>query len=194
MPVSTVVGSLYVHYEFEFFKQLPYGGIPNKNMLWSVYNNNQTASSNAYTWTNYPPVLAYGRNLGIGFNGGTINIPQNLQGALLAIRGFVQNVSVNFTTTTPSVPTLTNCTAVSTPSYNNLTVGLLNVACPFVTNSAVSNATWEIFVQINPNINANATIAWVGGIGTWPATAPASGLMSQVLEIEVVSLFYNTLT
>jgi len=189
LPVSTIVGSLYVHYEFEFFKQNPFGGLPCKSQMLSTYFVTRSVVATTINFTNYVPILNDGRDLGITHAGSTITIPRIWAGATFLITGFYQNRTTGATSST-NLPTLVNCTSQT----NNVGMSISLGYWAFIpwAGLLVDNAMWQILLFVNPNINTAATITWAGAIGSFPATSVA-GATEMMITYEIVSGDYAKL-
>jgi len=183
LPISTIVGSLYVHYEFEFFKQVPSGGIPNLTQLWQT-NVGSANGAVTPTFAVFLPVITQGRNLGITFtSAGTITIPKAWQGATFLITA--QLVMGGGAVTVANVITYTNCTAILSPFGNWRQAPATGSTSSFI------NTTY--LVRINSNIATDAIISAGGSPFNFPALTPVGG-SSMTIECEVVSKNYNLIS
>lgn len=194
LPVNTIVGSLYVYYEFEFFKQIPYGGIPNKSMLYAEYQGStSSAVPNQFQsfWANNIPTLVYGRDLGISTFGNNIYIPYYWQGTTFKISGILTNISGNSGAVVPSAYTATNCSMKTNPFQ--VTAGYFQSAPRDTAATVSSGFMWQLLCTIDSNISSTAQISFATTIGNFPASAPAGGAKLSLI-FEVVPQTYNSLT
>lgn len=195
LPVNTTVGSLYVHYEFELFKQLPFGGLNNRGMLWQQNYAEAALVSTVLNFTSLPPVFTRGRDLGITFNGLTISFPIYLQGYVVKVKAYCANNSnvMSFVAPGSNPPTYTNCTYMSFASntQNSAVAAYAQTAIPNLATSQYLGA-WEACVKINANINSPATISWTTSCWNFPVTTAATGTTSWLFDFEVVPATYNS--
>lgn len=90
LGVGQSVGSLYVHYEFELFKEQPYGGVVAKSLIYSQWDNYGepsfplTFATGRFTFWSRGGVTG-GRDLGFYFAGAVMKIPRKWQGALFKL-------------------------------------------------------------------------------------------------------------
>lgn len=191
LPVSTIVGSLYVHYEFEFFKQIPAGGLPAKTNIWGRYiNTTNLSASTTVDFTNFPLTLNAGRDLGITFSGLQVRIPKIWQGAtfLIELAMYTSNPGPS---SNPSGYTPINCTATTEPNLNP--GGGYWRAYPRPSGASVNNMLSTLLVTITSNINTDATITFATVLGTFPGTSQALGTQYIVATIQLVNKDYLTL-
>lgn len=98
LPINSSIGSLYVHYDFEFYKEQVHGGVTGDGVLCCTYEKNvTTATTFGNAATGYFAALfngatRVGRDLGFnldnirfGFPGGSLMIPIWLQGATIRV-------------------------------------------------------------------------------------------------------------
>lgn len=176
LPVSTIIGSLYVHYEYEFFKQIPFNGVPCKGNLYSIYSATIPAAS-GISITSMVPSLTHvsGRNLGITThvtgNGGFI-IPKYWQGASFMIEIFYRD-GLPRTSQAAATMAFVNCTATVSallPASNNYY--LLAPRSPAIT---YLDSYTAVFVNINSNIASDAQVSQGSYLGCNDQFSSASG-------------------
>lgn len=95
LPVNSSVGSLYVHYEFDFYKEQIFGGVASKGELYSTYTTVAPAGGLAmentgvgYFFALLSGGISSGRDLGIYSSVGAAancSIPRWLQGATIRV-------------------------------------------------------------------------------------------------------------
>lgn len=187
LPINTVVGSLYVHYEFEFFKQIPAGGLPAKTNIWAVYTSSATAAGTmSVNFDNWPLVLTYGRDLGITYLTNTIYIPKAWAGATFLIELLCYSAS-GYTSVNATGYTALNCTAKSSGFG---AAGYWRSVRPGAASVTGTNST--LLITVNPNITTDASITWSPSIATWPATVISIPVIIGV-SFQLVNANYNTL-
>lgn len=185
LPVSTIVGSLYVHYEFEFFKQVPIGGLNNRSMLWANYLGT-IAPSTTVNFSNMALVVSSGRAMGATFSGLTMTIPKYWAGSTMKFTLQYRNTSANVTSNNPTVPTVVNCSL-----YTNTTVAVNQYWSVIPYASGVTSAViFELLITVNSNINTDATITWPGTLANMHTTTAATGTNNFQATLEVVSKDY----
>lgn len=96
LAANSSVGSLYVHYDFLFYKEQIYGGLQAKNLIYQ-FSERQDQSSGAYDWPGWgmvrqgmwgtdPNITKFGgQDLGIYADGNTIYIPARWAGATFIV-------------------------------------------------------------------------------------------------------------
>lgn len=176
VPVNTIVGSLYVHYEFLFLKEKLYAGIAMKNSLYAVYDSLHTVAGTAVNWELVLKSRTGGIDFGITGNGGTLNIPRKWAGANFEMQlfWFPNNLEVN-TFTTVIAPTVTYAQCNQTPSGS---IGFGPVSTSAFTSQPRGvvpiSATCSItnYFQISPTANRDASIAQTN-FQTLPTVVPA---------------------
>lgn len=93
------VGSLYVHYDFIFYKETPFGGLSANELLYAAFKNTNTATA-TNTWQALGMTQIAGHDLGwkVGFNSGGgangILIPKNLAGAVVKFQCYYTTVPI----------------------------------------------------------------------------------------------------
>lgn len=192
LPVNTIVGSLYVHYEYEFFKQIPYGGIPSKSLIYAEYSGTFSgASLNQYQnwWTSNVPTLVYGKDLGIASFGTTLYIPTYWQGATFLVTFLLENNTTTSASVAASGSTLTGC---SVKTAQGAPAGYWS-ALPRNTGSTTTSFVFQVLLTITSNINTTAEFAYSGAIGNFPASAPAGGSTLRMQWL-LVPNNYNSLS
>lgn len=183
LPVSTIVGSLYINYEFEFFKQVPNGGLVAKSNIWAGYRATTALAANV-DFTGYPLVLDQGRNLGFTFAAKTMTIPKIWQGTTFMIKWYwVHSAGTNANTGVVGTMTLNNITARTETSIQYIPANYWLVA-PLGGTGLVTGFSFTLLLTVNPNINTDATVVWGSTIGNWPSVSP--GAQTSIMDVEVV--------
>lgn len=191
LPVNTIVGSLYVHYEYEFFKQIPAGGIPAKTNIWARYFAQfNIGVSVPINWDNYPIALTAGRDLGFTFGNYTMTIPKIWQGATFLVE-FAMYGSNPGPPSNAGAMTLVNCTTRTEPSLNP--GGGYWRAYPKPSPTTTNNMSASILVTLNSNINTDASITWTSNIATWSGTSQSTGTLALCATVQLVNRDYLTL-
>ncbi|QMW68841.1 capsid protein [Crucivirus-380] len=190
LPINTIVGSLYVHYEFEFFKQNPFGGLPCKSQVWSTWSaTNSAGAGTPINFVQLSPTLRQGRDLGITFAALSIIFPRNYAGATFLVTGYYQNTTTTATSAT-QLPILTNCTSSTNGLVSSSPLGYWMMS-PRVA-SATNSCAFQILLNITPNINTVAVLAWGGGLANFPSVT-VTGLTEMFLSVELISGDYSKL-
>lgn len=191
LPVSTIVGSLYVHYEYEFFKQNPQGGLPSKTNIQANYFGSIATAGTGINFTNIPLSLVSGRNIGISFDPFSFIFPRFWAGTTFLVTCVYQNRTTATASTNTVIASLINCTTQTN------TTGLTTNAGYWTYVPHAATTTWstsfQVLINISPNINNSAVIAWSGVIGNFPTTTAATGTTQIMVSFEVVSRDYGFL-
>lgn len=189
LAVNTIVGSLYVHYEFEFFKQVPIGGLLNKSMLYSAWQESYTDVSGLPLHFNQHPswALVAGRDLGIVLSGLTMTFPRRYAGATFKFEALCQNIVTSQNSASPAAFTPFNCT----------TSTLLGPAGYYFSSPRFVNLTTQfsfvMIIRINDNISSDATITFTTRLGPFPATSVSPGTTTCRYTLEVIPSNYLAL-
>lgn len=190
LPVNTIVGSLYVHYEFEFFKQVPIGGLPCKSALYSVFSTWTTAGSVAVDFSMPNRTFGAGRPLGMTFSGLRLTIPKSWAGATFMLMCSFESRNNAVTTGTPTAFTPVNCSTISNNFITQGTAGYW-ILTPAVSGTA-NAAAFTVIIRVGDNISSDAYIEWTTRLGNFPASTVA-GSSSFIWEIMAVPSTYNSL-
>lgn len=173
LAANSVVGSLYVHYEFELLKEQIYGGLPMKDLL---HCNFKTVAASGRMWGDMPKEITSGTDLGITFPEGLqrIAIPKTWAGAVFNIE-ITYLVGSNFAMGAVTAPTLTNCSFVATSgdSATSAVAGLLETVPPTTTVTLTSYTSWMI--KIDDILASDALINFASyyamhSTGSYPCT------------------------
>jgi len=207
---NTLIGSLYVTYEFMFLKQKIWGGLPNKGMLWTAFGNVNNAAANILAgsqpnianlarstpggFTNYTA----GLDLGITHtNNHTITFPQRLAGALIR-----QTIYFDSSTTETQASAVTtqadyvNCSQFTAKNWGDvaLTTAFTDCGCGAGAGVVIARIIWENFIQIaTPLPSTGATLIYKSGtppyLSPLPATLVSNGRSTVVYEVLPSSYF-----
>lgn len=178
------VGSLYVHYEFEFLKEQVYGGISGYNTLRADYKN--TLAFTSPVLENMGLVRQCGFDMGLTFASGGIVFPQFWQGATFRI-------SVTFSQATswvisgPTALVYQGCAKVNAAtSMGNGGGGLWQYYAPFLatTQSSPGVSMGETYVKMNQPLTIPATMNWPA-TSTWGIipTTTANPIFTMIIEV-----------
>lgn len=196
LPAGQSVGSLYVHYEFEFFKEQVFGGLRQQTQLWQIFkgvNNAAIATGVIGLWNFY----RQGLNLGIqqipNASGQGWIFPTWMEGALVRISYWYQQ-SITFNITNTGSFLYTNCSGwAGVP-----TDGSLIALSGFETMVPTSNTfnTYNSFAQQWVLMNDTLPVAATVQSSSWSnfPTSLSSGTNELVVMFEVVPRsFFTTL-
>lgn len=162
LAVNTNVGSLYIMYEFEFFKAVPMGGIPQRTALWSSWTVS-SSTPQAINWTNFPPALTEGRDMGISFDNLTVTFPKKWAGMRFLFNG------VYFNGTTTAAAGSGGYTSTNVSSFASRVVGASNY---WSNAGATANRNyWTLLVTLADTPTADPTITFSTTLGLFPATS-----------------------
>lgn len=122
IPAGTIIGSLYVHYEFELFKEQMYLGIPAKDRIYSYMQKESTSNVGTWVWRNwfegdgtgiigddYKPPIVGGVDLGIVFDQDVIKIPKKWAGYTFRCTVWNSGINAVITANTLWTASTTNC-------------------------------------------------------------------------------------
>lgn len=196
LAANQSVGSLYIHYEFEFFKEHVWGGIASRNQLWSVFSGSSiTSIAGGGDWAvpiggsatrGVVPIVG-GINMGIEMDSTTIWIPRKWAGASFEVTYALRN-------TTQAAPS-----AVSGGVYVDCSV--------LFGDYDNSSALWQ-WSTMNTGVNAFNQIAIMrftmndiitapfatithAGAGLYPATAQV--ILKATMTIRIIDKALYTL-
>lgn len=190
---GTIVGSLYVHFEYEFFKKQPYGGAWGKSMLYDTRMGFAAALpgvTNFFTTGLSVVPTAQGRPLGITFTTDVVTIPVEWAGTtFLFYFSLESNTPVEAVTAV--TPTFTNCVPVTNALWPTQTGGFWSThpINPATTSHTVG---FELVVTVNEDSGQDATIDFATGIGNWPPTTTATDVYAE-FRVQVVPRNFNAL-
>lgn len=162
LAAGTTVGSLYIHYEMEFFKEQPHGGLLQRNMLQAGYVKLYDAGASPLTWRS--PEHQMGSDFVDMSLDGKVTFPRvGLAGAVVCIELFF--ISSGAFTVPAAAPlfTFTECTALpSGPlgglpgfgSYPN------DITAPQGGVAAVSRTYQQLIVKLNDQPSTDPSVEW----------------------------------
>lgn len=185
------VGSLYVHYEFEFLKEQVYGGIAALNNLQCGYTNSLPATTPRTQ--NFGFIRKVGIDMGLSFANDGIVFPQYWAGATFKLT-FIYSQSGAFATSTPTNCVYQGCSQVAVnAAMSNGGGGWTAYYAPYTgTTSSAPAVTMAIaYVKMNQPLTIPATMNWPA-TSTWgimPTTL--SGGMICNLIVEVANRDFN---
>lgn len=191
LPAGQSVGSLYVHYEFEFLKEQVYGGISAQNMLRCDYASTLPASTPRTQ--NFGFVRKCGVDMGLLFQNDGIVFPQYWAGATFQLT-FIYSQSTAFTVTTPTNLVYQGCTQLTVGTGLNIGGGgWTTYYAPYTgtVNSAPSVSMAMTYVRLNTPMLIPATMNWPA-TSTWGVmpTVLGSGAICTLI-VEVVNQNFN---
>jgi hypothetical protein len=185
------VGSLYIHYEFEFLKEQVYGGISQKTAINCFYKNSVIPATP--TIENWKLVPLAGTNLGLTFANGAIVFPQYWAGATFKF-SFTFSQGTVWTVSNPTNLVYQGCSQVFPP--NNVLLGGSNwctYLSPYIGTTAgiPGTSAAETWVKLNQPLTVPAQMAWPL-LSTWgmlPASLAADAAL--VMQVELVNTGFN---
>lgn len=179
LTAGTIIGSLYVHYEFAFYKEQLYGGIKNRGLMHQMWYGEIPASTpiGISWWRNQNGVFR-GIDMGITVSGGTITIPRRWAGATFLIRIMARQLGATWTV--PGIPGITISGATQLTAYDTV-FGVFNWATgPVVT----SEAYCEVLIELNAVLGVDCTLIWGS---TYPFPATVANTSRIFVDFAVVS-------
>lgn len=186
LTAGTIIGSMYVHYEFTFLKEKPYAGIPSRDRLFSTWLTNPADGVVCGFQMLVGASLASGVDLGITFAAGAMTIPRKLAGATLIMRGNLRGAAQ--ATVAYPTGTYTESDQVEAPMPLFVQNGHNFATSPVET---MSRFTWVNVMKVDDTPGDDATFSIVTFPG-FPTTtlAEALGANSFYFEIEVIPKNY----
>lgn len=188
------IGSLYVHYEFEFFKEQMTGGTLARNFVYAVYQNlTQSTAATLHNFMSSVPLIG-GVDLGFRFvQGGAgplddvIQIPRKWAGCAFRICIDVNNdtSAYNFTSSVGGVRSF--CSVITPPTVGNW--NLYNSGGWFyaVTDPSTLGAHVETYILVADIVNAEYAEFHTLINGFLPAS---SGALGFSMKIELIPSNY----
>lgn len=180
------VGSLYIHYEFEFLKEQVYGGISGFNTLRADYKS--TVAFATPVIENMGLVRQCGFDMGLTFASGGIVFPQFWQGATFRITFMYSQTVAGWVITTPTNLVYQGCAKVNVAtSMQNGGGGWASYYAPF-TGDTVSvgpgTSMGETYVKMNQPLTIPATMNWPA-TSTWGfvPSANVSPILNMIVEV-----------
>lgn len=180
LPVGQSVGSLYVHYEFAFFKEQPQGGIFNKSWPWYARDTQVALATQLKLFEigGSTSTLIGGEDMGITFvqTGltGSINIPRRWQGAYLRFKWAIRASPPLATSPTLSlvVTTQNQCSIPSDLWMSRYTV---SGGPPFQFRAqGTSTTVLEMYVKCNDVMTSNGQLVLNDPLVNYPLTSAYS--------------------
>jgi len=201
--LGVIVGSLYVHYEFSFYKEQPFGGIPAKEVLSTYYevpNVGSTISIDFATQFAANRVLG-GFDMGLVFSGtfGTgnrITIPKRWAGAQFELCWYL-DCAVNANSITPiDLLSISGC-RVNT-EVNNMGNDVFgtsaNMIAPGPAVTSCQSFWFRSSIILNGVLNEDAYITYdVNGFGNFPNVTPVGVNMLSLFVTIVPRDYFNLL-
>lgn len=172
LSVGQSVGSLYVHYEFEFVKEQVYGGIPALNQLEAGFIS--TIAATVPRMQNFGFVRRTGYDFGLTFANDAIVFPRMWAGATFRIR-FTYSQTDSFTMGPASAWLYVNCSrSLPNPALQNGGGGWATYMSPFngevMTAPAVSSGETEVRLNDVLSIPAQLVVSSLSAWGMIPTT------------------------
>ena len=187
------VGSLYVHYEFELFKEHVWGGVASRNQIWAIYQQTSVTTAN---WsqvvggggaTPIEPPTAAGLSLGIQLSTNTIHIPRKWQGGTFQFTWYLEPAAA-YTSVIPGVVVATGCTNVVSPF--NTPHGPYVLLGPYSSESA-QNRTATLILKVDDVLTTEYAEFTVSDSGFMPAVAAL--FVNASLEVRLIPQEYYSL-
>lgn len=169
LAAGTIIGSLYVHYEFAFYKEQLYGGIKNRGLLHQMWYGEIAASTpiGISWWRNQNGILR-GIDMGITVAGSVITIPRRWAGATFLIRIYARQPGATWTV--PSIPGITLVGATRLTAFEPI-FGAFNWCAP--STGVTPEAYTEVLVELDAVLGVDCTLTW-GSTYPFPATVAAT--------------------
>lgn len=168
------VGSLYVHYEFEFIKEQQWGGVPANNTLISSYKNTVSTPG-----TMTISAMVFGRtggyDFGVTFLSNGIQFPTDYAGGTFSIK-FIFSRTSTWTIGAANVATYVNCSQKVLNSQQGIgSSGWAQMFAPYngTVLAAPGIAYGETFITLDTPLATPAQINWPSET-TW-GIFPAGG-------------------
>jgi hypothetical protein len=186
------VGSLYVHYEFEFLKEQVFGGITAQNNLVCYMRN--TVAPAAPVLEDFKMTVVNGYNFGLTFAAGGIVFPQKWAGATFKLT-FQYTQAGGYTVTAPTGLVFQGCAPTNVNTGAVVGGGWWAAYySPYAgtTQPAVNSSSAEAYVVMNQPLLIPATMNWpaTSSWGIMPATLGTFPIL--VIEVELINQNFNT--
>jgi len=188
LPTGQSIGSLYVHYEFEFLKQQGYANIPRmknfytQNLYTTTSYVGASPKLSAYEWANDSQCFTLG--ITVDDTGNVIKIPPKFAGCTFEITFRFNNGITSFTTAAAANPITDGC-SLAFPNLNSYMTSLAYYQAPQAASTGVLNATITWYIKMDEVIPKSwATITWANSaagfasIGCCPSSTAALSAFS----------------
>lgn len=195
LPVGTNVGSLYVHYEFELFKEQLHGGLQGLGQLFSVWENTATAGgvdmNNPFTAMEFDNIApTSGKDMGIRLFQRTITFPKQLQGTLWRLSIYANANQIGSEEWIPGdgagrgFVSLVGCEERGAPTYSSS-----NIPEVVADNaSTTASAKYEFYLQLDESLSQDAVAPMTTAYGPFPTSSNA--LHGYAVHLELLSQRY----
>lgn len=187
---GTIIGSVYVHYEFTFLKEIPRGGLSRKDKIYSGWGPvSKPVLGTSIDFGVFGDVsFTSGVDMGLTFTSTTITIPKKWAGASIQISVFAFIPS----TVTAGVNgvTLTNCTKLE------LNMPKVNAEATWHAPSVAGDAADQSYFVYNvklDNVMGEDAVLTTAGFGRMPSVTVDPAFFSLAVEI-VPQAFLVSLT
>lgn len=187
LAAGTIIGSLYVHYEFAFYKEQLFGGIKNLGLMHTMLAGSTAIGAINLNWL-FGGGIVRGLNMGITCVANVITIPRRWAGATFCMKiyGWSTN-SANFPVGAIPVVTFTRCTRL------NLSLGPVPVSnwIYYAPNSSIGTpyAYVEMMFEMDAVMALDATIALSTN---FPFDNPGTQPFTALTDFTIVNNKYYT--
>lgn len=183
VPVDTIIGSLYVHYEFEFFKEVPMGGLPAKTQIWQNFaDTTGIAAGTAVDFDSMTLTTYNGVELGFTMSGLELVFGRQWAGANFLITGYWLGPSA---TSGAGAYTALACKG-TTRAFQQAGYWF---SMPAITSTILA---WTLLISIDDNPLDIPSITFTTTVGHFPATTGAVTTSFARIEVALVSDNFKT--
>lgn len=185
LPANSSIGSLYVHYEFEFYKECLFNGILNNGQVYAVYNGTCTSALFTFGGTAWTRVAGYDLDCE-QLDVAQFRIPRMYAGGTFEVR-----VTVSGTATAGRLPagkTGIDCTFPNPPSWGLSVVGTnYNRAPDWGATAGIHSMSF--LVRLDEVMNNDKAIFYFSDLGLSNA---AAGTWECTVEYHLVRRDYDS--
>lgn len=188
LTAATIIGSLYVHYEFTFLKERPSGGIPSRDRLFATFLKEGMVAGDTTTLDAFSTATqTSGVDLGITFGSGAITIPRKWAGAVFVVRANCQFYTVDGVSLARTGAVYTNCALHFVNIPDSIGASGEIWAAPNGAGVSAKAFAWTLAFQIADVPSADANVVPTGGqMGTMPLVVPVGATGALWMEIMMV--------
>lgn len=176
LPAGTIIGSLYVHYVFAFYKEQLYGGVRSRQMFHSTWRAAVPVSFSSLGTVLQPNNRIAGVDLGIFATTNIWTFPRRWQGARFTVRMY--QVGTLNQTMPGAYPAFTAVGMTSFPAEYYLAPQLGDGA-----NTVMFVGSWEL----NQVLGVDATLDWGGN---FPFPTPLTQNITCTIDIQIIPSNY----